>query len=156
MTESPAVSRGSQRDGHRLLQAGATLFLLALLVGLAIPKFTLPRLALSTHLLGIMQGTFLLVVGLLWPRLRLTRRLSRVGCVLAVYGCVAAWVANLVGAIWGAGSTMVPMAAGGALGSPLQEGSIRTLLASAAVSLISTTLLILWGLRGAPADPSDD
>jgi hydroxylaminobenzene mutase len=44
------------------------LFLLALFVGLAVPKFALPRLALSTHLLGIMQGTFLLVAGSLWPR----------------------------------------------------------------------------------------
>ena len=66
-----------RNDAQRLLRAGALLFLLALLVGLAVPRFTVPRLALSTHLLGIMQGTFLIAVGLLWPRLSLTRAGSR-------------------------------------------------------------------------------
>ncbi|MBK6515412.1 MAG: hypothetical protein IPG04_15140 [Polyangiaceae bacterium] len=61
------------RYGRRLQQVGAGLFLLGLLVGLAVPKFTLPRLALSTHLLGLMQGLFLLVAGGLWPRLRFLR-----------------------------------------------------------------------------------
>ena len=44
------------RQGHRLLRVGSALFLLALLVGIAIPLFAVPRLGLSTHLLGITQG----------------------------------------------------------------------------------------------------
>ena len=143
-------SGGMRRDGHRLLQAGGLLFLLGLLVGLGVPRFTIPRLALSTHLLGIMQGTFLIVVGLLWSRLRFTPALSRIGAGLAVYGCLAAWTANFLGAVWGAGSSMVPMAASAAQGSPSQEGAIRILLVSAAVALIAVAILILWGLRGAP------
>jgi hydroxylaminobenzene mutase len=139
-----------ERDGHRLLQLGALLFLLGLLVGLAVPRFAVPRLGLSTHLLGILQGIFLMVAGLLWPRLRLTRSLSRVGRVLASYGCVAAWLANLGAAVWGAGSAMVPIAAGGVQGSALQEALIKVLLISAALSLISSAGLILWGLRGSP------
>ena len=123
------------------------LFLLALLVGLAVPRFAVPRLGLSTHLLGIMQGTFLLVAGLLWPKLKLTRVLSRVGSYLAVYGCVAAWTANLLGALWGAGNSMMPIAAGQARGSVLQEGIIATGLVTSAVSLIAVAILILWGLR---------
>lgn len=136
--------------GQRLLQVGALLFLLALLVGLGIPRFALPRLALSAHLLGLMQGTFLITAGLLWPRLRLTRSLSRIGCGLAIYGCSSAWTANVCGAVWGAGSSMLPMAAGGAQGSALQEGAIRILLMSAALSLIAMAVLILWGLRPSP------
>jgi hydroxylaminobenzene mutase len=97
------------------------LFLLALLVGLFVPKFAVPRLGLSTHLLGIMQGLFLTVIGLLWERLRLTPRMSRIGVFLAVYGCLAAWTANLSAAIVGAGNTLLPIAAGQAHGSRLQE-----------------------------------
>ena len=138
----------SSRQGHRLLQAGMLLFLLALLVGIAVPAFAVPRLGLSTHLLGIMQGLFLMVAGLLWPRLRLTRALSRAGFALAIYGCLAAWTANLLAAILGAGNSMLPMAAGQAHGSALQEGLISILLRSAAVALIATALLMLWGLRG--------
>jgi hydroxylaminobenzene mutase len=141
------TSDWSQRQGHRLLQAGLLLFLFALLVGLVVPTFAVPRLGLSTHLLGIMQGLFLMVMGLLWPRLRVPRALARVGLFLAVYGCFVAWIANLSAAIWGVGNSMLPIAAGRAHGSSLQEGVIGVALRSAAVSLIAATALILWGLR---------
>jgi hydroxylaminobenzene mutase len=94
-----------------------------------------------------MQGTFLMVLGLVWPRLKLSRVQSTVGSSLGVYGCIAAWAANLLAAIWGAGNSMVPLAAGSARGSILQEMVIRILLISAAVSLISAAGLTVWGLR---------
>jgi hydroxylaminobenzene mutase len=142
------------RQAHRLLQLGFLLFLLALLVGLAVPRFAVPRLALSTHLLGLMQGLFLSVLGLLWLRLKLTPRLSAIAFWLAIYGCFAAWTANLLGAIWGAGNTIVPIAAGQARGSDLQEGIINGGLRTAAVALIATLALVLWGLRRSGADNS--
>ena len=141
-------TEAAQQYGHRLIQVGASLFLVALFVGLAIPRFALPRLGLSTHLLGLMQGTFLMVAGVVWPRLRLPRILSLVGCGLAIYGCLAAWTANLCGAIWAAGGAMVPLAAGAARGTAIQEGIIRVLLVSAALCLIGAAGLLVWGLRG--------
>ena len=144
------IPEGLRRDGHRLLQVGGLLFLLGLLVGLAVPRFTVPRLGLSTHLLGIMQGTFLILGGLLWPKLGFTRSASRIGHGLAIYGCLAAWTANLLGAVWGAGNSMLPIAAGAARGSSVQEGTIRVLLMSAALSLVTVAVLILWGLRTSP------
>lgn len=137
----------SLRQGHRLLQLGILLFLFALLVGLAVPRFAVPRLGLSAHLLGIMQGLFLMVIGLLWPRLKLTPAMSRVGFWLALYGCFAAWTANVLAGVWGAGNSMLPIAAGQARGSALQEGIITVGLRTAAVSLIAVAILILWGLR---------
>jgi hydroxylaminobenzene mutase len=150
MKEPLDATEGLHRDGHRLLQVGGLLFLLGLLVGLAVPRFTVPRLGLSTHLLGIMQGTFLMVGGLLWPKLRITRSASGIAHGLAIYGCLAAWTANLLGAVWGAGNSMLPMAAGAARGSSFQEGTIRVLLMSAALSLVTVAVLILWGLRTPP------
>ena len=136
------------REGQRLLRVGILLFLFALLVGLAVPRFAVPRLGLSTHLLGLMQGTFLLVAGSLWPKLTLTRAVSRAGSYLAVYGCIAAWTANLLGALWGAGNSMLPIAAGQARGSVVQERIIAAGLVTAAVSLIAMAMIMLWGLRG--------
>ena len=141
------ASEWSFRHGHRLVRVGILLFLFALLVGLAVPRFAVPRLGLSAHVLGITQGIFLMVTGLLWPKLRLSRAMSRVGCCLAIYGCFAAWIANVLAGVWGAGNSMLPMAAGQARGSALQEGIIATGLISAAASLIATAMLILWGLR---------
>jgi hydroxylaminobenzene mutase len=146
----------SLRYGHRLLQVGILLFLLALLVGLAVPRFAVPRLGVSAHLLGIMQGIFLMVIGLLWPRLALGRSASRLGCSLAIYGCVAAWTANLLAAVWGAGNTMLPMAAGQARGSAIQEGIITAGLRTAAISLIAVAILILWGLRAGASKQSKE
>ncbi len=140
-------SEWRERHAHRLLQLGILLFLLALLVGLAIPRFAVPRLGLSTHLLGIMQGIFLMVMGLLWPRLRLGHAISRLAVFLAVYGCIAAWTANLAAAVWGAGNGMLPIAAGQSHGSVLQEGIIAIALRSAGVSLIAFAALVSWGLH---------
>jgi hydroxylaminobenzene mutase len=142
-----------RRNGHRLLQAGALLFLLGLLLGLLVPRFALPRLGLSAHLLGIMQGIFLLVLGMLWTRLSFTPLQSRIACVLAIYGCFAAWTANVCGAVWGAGGSMMPLATGGVVGSALQEGVIKILLRSGAVALVAAAVLVLWGLRSLPKTP---
>lgn len=134
--------------GNRLIQLGISLFLVSLLVGLAVPFFAVPRLALSVHLLGLMQGIFLSVVGLLWPRLTLTRATSRATFWLLVYGCIAAWTSNLLGAIWGAGNSIVPIAAGAARGSDVQEMVIVIVLRSGGLALIAGTALLVWGLRG--------
>lgn len=144
------MSDAAQRQGHRLLQLGALLFLAALLVGLIVPKFAVPRLGLSAHLLGLLQGIFLMVLGLLWPRLLVTAATGRVGVFLIVYGSFAAWTANLLAAVWGAGNAMLPIAAGTAHGTSIEEGVIAIALRSAAVSLIGAAILVLWGLRAFP------
>lgn len=134
--------------GHRLLRTGAVLFLLGLFVGFGIPHFAVPRLALSAHLLAMMQATLLLALGLVWPKLELTRGLSQAGSGTAIYAFGGAWVANLLAALWGAGASMLPLAAGGARGSAAQEAVIRVLLVSAALCQVGLGVLVLWGLRG--------
>jgi len=71
--------------GRQLLRVGAVLLLLGLFVGLGIPHFAVPRLALSAHLLAMMQATLLMVLGLVWPRLQLRSGQSRVGSGVAIY-----------------------------------------------------------------------
>jgi hypothetical protein len=51
-----ADENASGRQAHRLLQVGSVLFLLALLVGLAVPHFAVPRLGLSTHFSASCRG----------------------------------------------------------------------------------------------------
>ncbi|MEZ5293251.1 MAG: hypothetical protein R2745_19370 [Vicinamibacterales bacterium] len=139
----------ARRQGHRLLQAGGLLFLVALFVGVAVPAFTVPRLGLATHLLGITQGMFLMILGLAWTRLDLPAALGRSAFFLALVGCAAPWTANLLGGIWGAGNALLPMAAGAAHGTPFQEGIIAILLRGGGAALIATLSLVVWGLRSA-------
>jgi hydroxylaminobenzene mutase len=44
------------------------LFLLGLLTGFAVQRFTNPRMGLAAHLEGVMNGTFLLALGVLGGR----------------------------------------------------------------------------------------
>ena len=150
-----STSDRSLRQGHRLIQLGMVMFLFSLLVGLAVSRFgrgvaifAVPRLGLAAHLIGLMQGTFLVVAGSLWPKLKLSRATSRIAIWLLVYGFFAAWIVNLLAGVWGAGGAMLPNAAGQAQGTALQEGAIAIGLRTAAVSQIAALIMILWGLRG--------
>src|SRR5207248_3329325 len=55
--------------------------------------------------------------------------------------------AYLLGAVWGAGNTTMPLAAGAAHGSNFQEAVIKIVAYSSAPTGIISFALILWGLR---------
>lgn len=133
--------------GHRLLQLGFALFLVGLLTGFAIPMLANPRMGLSSHLEGVMNGLFLIGLGLVWPRLRFGRRLSAGTFWLAIYGTFANWAATFMAAAWGAGAAM-PIAAGSHQGTPVQEIVITGLLFSLSFAMVILCGLVLWGLRG--------
>jgi hypothetical protein len=59
----------------------------------------------------------------------------------------------LLAGAWGAGSAMLPLAAGTARGTPFQDGFIATGLTTAAVAVLALCALLLLGLRGSPGEP---
>ena len=136
--------------GHRLIQSGVLLFLLGLLTGLAPAALALPRLGVSAHILATAGGTFLIALGLVWPRLTLRPGASMAAARLAIYANYAGWLAPLLGGSWGAGGSMLPIAAGDVRGSAFEEAIIATLLMTAALALIAVCVLVLWGLRAGP------
>jgi hydroxylaminobenzene mutase len=50
-------------------------------------------------------------------------------------------------AIWGAGNSTIPLAAGTARGNSFQETIIKVVLYSAAPTFFISMALIIWGLR---------
>jgi (hydroxyamino)benzene mutase len=140
------------RQGHRLLQIGVALLLFTSLEGFAIPYVAAPILGRSVHTLSALLAVLLLVFGLLWPRLRLGASGARHAFWLLVYSGLAIVAAFLLGSIWGAGSTTMPLAAEGARGSALQEAIIKGVAYSSAPTGIIAFALILWGLRGPSAE----
>ena len=141
----------TSRQAMWLLRVGVAVFLAAALLGLFVSHFTIPRLALSAHLVALLQGIFVVVLGLLWSRLSLTPVQAGLAFWLLIYQAIAAPLSNLLAAAWGAGNSIVPMAAGAAHGSTAQEAVINIGLRSAGAALIVGLLLVLWGLRRAPA-----
>ena len=153
IAQSPTLSA---RQAHRLVQVGLLLFLAAMIVGVLIPKFGIPRVGLSVHLLGLLQGIFLVVIGLLWPKLHFGRSLSRAAFWLLIYGCLSAWTASVLAGTFRAGGNLLPMAAGAVHGTAFQEWIISIGLRSAAVSLIVALLILLWATRHvANIEPTD-
>jgi len=135
------------RQGRRLLQVGVAVFLFTSFEGFAIPYLAAPRLGLSVHTLSALVGVLLLAMGLLWPKLNLTPTMSMVAFWLLIYSAIAIVAAFSLGAIWGAGNSTMPLAAGSAHGSSLQELTIKVVAYSSAPTGIISFVLILWGLR---------
>jgi len=138
-------------QSHRLLQVGVALFLFTSFQGFAVPYFTVPNLGRSVHTLSAFSGVLLVALGLLWPRLNLDAASSRIAFWFLIYSDFATIAAFLLAGVWGAGSSIMPLAADGAHGSNFQEEVIRVVAYSAAPTGIASFALILWGLRIKPA-----
>jgi (hydroxyamino)benzene mutase len=146
----PAIEASDYRheSAHRLIQWGMALFLLGLLTGFLIPALANPRMGLTSHLEGLMNGTFLVVLGLVWPRLQLGERALRTAFGLAIFAAYTNWATTLAAGVLGAGGSMMPIAAADHEGSRLQEALIAAGLLSLAVAIVVVLGMVLWGLRG--------
>ena len=105
------------RQGLRLLQLGVALFLFTSFEGFAIPYFAVPNLGRSVHTLSAFVGVLFLAFGLVWPRLNLGAAGVRVAFWFLIYSALATIAGFLIAGIWGAGSSIMPLAAGGRAGA---------------------------------------
>lgn len=127
-----------------LLFLGVLLFLFGLLIGLVIPMMANPRMGLTAHLEGVMNGMFLVILGLIWNRLAIKDNWLSYTFWLTLYGSFSNFVAVTLAAITGAGK-MMPIA-GGKEGTTLVEGLISFLLISLALAMIFVCVVVLTGL----------
>jgi (hydroxyamino)benzene mutase len=149
-------SNNLSRQGHRLLQIGVALILFTCFEGFAVPYFASPDLGRSVHTLSALSAVLLLALGLTWPRLTLGQPAAQVAFWLLVYSDFAIVAAFLMGAIWGAGNSTMPIAAGAAHGTDFQEMAIAIVAYTSAPTGIISFALILWGLRIEPLQAVKD
>lgn len=124
--------------------------LLGLLTGLAVPAFPYPRLALSSHLEALMNGMVLMILGLVWEHLALSRRWRTLAFRAAIYGAFANWIGTGLSGLWG-GTQFLPQAAGGQMAAPGQAAVIDALLITLALAdILALTLVVLGLLRRQP------
>jgi hydroxylaminobenzene mutase len=138
------ISLQKNLQSKRLLFLGVLLFFLGLLVGLFIPVLANPRMGLSSHLEGVLNGIFLLALGLIWERLDLSQKWLNAAFWLTVYGSFANFLAVLIAAATGAGK-MMPLA-GGQEGSGMVEAFVSFLLISLSLAMLTACFLVLIGL----------
>ncbi|OFZ11406.1 MAG: hydrogenase [Bacteroidetes bacterium RIFCSPHIGHO2_02_FULL_44_7] len=131
-------------QADRLLLLGILLFLLGLIVALLIPMMNNPRMGVSAHLEGTMNGMFLLILGLIWIKVSVNGRWLKTAFWLTIYGSFANFLAVSLGAFTGAGK-MMPIA-GGKEGTTLIEGLISFLLISLTLAMLVVCCIVLTGL----------
>ncbi len=129
-----------------LLVLGLFLFLLGLLTGLAVPILKNPRMGVASHLQGMTNGPFLVLVGLLWPHLHLSHAWEIVAVALLVYGTYANWLATQLGSLWGAGHRFAPGATGEHRAAATQERIVDLLLITLAPAMVVATVLLIVGV----------
>src|SRR5690242_5175528 len=133
----------------RIARHGVIVLLLGLLTGFVIRRFHNHGAGDAAHLVGLIGGFGLIVLGFLWPHLRLGLFWSRVGSWLMVGTMYLNWlgVALLGGLGSGPQAPSSPM-----FGSPALWDRVAGILLFAAVwSSLAATLIVLFGLRKLPS-----
>ena len=124
---------------RRLCLSGLLLFFLGLPLGFVVHSLPNQRVALSAHLNAVQSGTALMVLGLLWPRIRLSPRFAAVtatGLSLAFWGLELRILASAF-ALPPAGALMKSATVLGAL---------------SALAMVLTVGTVLLALRAAPRE----
>ena len=142
------MSEMLSRQGRYLLQLGIALFLFTSVEGFVIPTLVVPSLGRSVHTLSAFTGVLFVAVGLMLPMLKFGTTAARIAFWFLVYSALATIAGFVIAAFWGAGGSIMPIAAQGARGSDLQETIIQLVMYPAAPTGIVAFVLILWGLRG--------
>ena len=137
-----------------LLASGALLFFLGLLSGFAIPALTNPRMGVSSHLEGLMNGTFLMVVGLAWNHLNLSDRWGAVAYWALLYGAYANWIFVQLAGIFGT-AAMAPIAGAGQQGQVWQEALVTGGLLSVGLVMVVAGAILVWGFFRGPTAGND-
>jgi hydroxylaminobenzene mutase len=133
-------------QGNKLIFYGILLFFLGLVVGLVVPILANPRMGVSSHLEGILNGMFLVLLGLIWQKLDLSEKWLKITFWLAIYGTFANWSGILFASIFNAGK-LLNIAAKGQEGSPAEEAIVNFLLVSLSIAMIIISITVLIGLK---------
>lgn len=92
------------------------------------------------------QRHVLVLLGLLWPHIRLPNAWGVTAVALIVYSAYANWLATLLAAAWGAGRRFAPIAAADHEASAAKERVVSVLLVSLSVSIVLGVGIVIIGL----------
>ncbi|HTO59186.1 MAG TPA: hypothetical protein VMJ74_15405 [Pseudomonadales bacterium] len=126
------------REERMLCVAGLGLFLLALLQGFFIPLFERVDAARAAHATALGSGTFLVAVGLLWPKLAFGARSASLWSAALATSLYAIAIGLTVGATY-------PVDA--ARDHPLLSGVSMLCDVAGAVALVAANIAVLLACR---------
>jgi (hydroxyamino)benzene mutase len=135
------MSHGSKQ----LVVSGATLFLLGLSQGAAVPYFFNPRMALSAHLTAVQSATAIMVAGALWGWTHLSAQWNRIGRWAVIVGMYGLWLALTLSAETGA-SDSLPIAGEGYHAGEAMETAVSVAVVGSSVVMFAGWAIFTIGL----------
>ncbi|MCQ4359976.1 hydrogenase [Mycobacterium gordonae] len=142
------ATQGRDRDGitdRALIRHGIFLFLIGLVTGTQERRFKNMRMALSAHLEGVMNGTFLIALGAGWGRVGLAGPVAAVARWTLLYGTYGNWLFTTLGAALGTAAAN-PILSQGDSGSRGQERVVLFGFRGMRYAFFTSVVLILVGL----------
>jgi (hydroxyamino)benzene mutase len=136
---------------HHLFSAGILLFLLALVIGMVMPILPNVRAGLSTHLVALLGGLYLIALGCIWNEKSLPPRWETITFWLAIFGFYENFLSNVLASVF-ATNRLTPLAGPGHPTDAWKENIVTFGLLSGAVLMVSCAVLVLWGLKRYAAD----
>jgi (hydroxyamino)benzene mutase len=134
-----------QTADRRMMWHGMFLFLIGLVTGLQERRFKNMRMALSAHLEGVMNGTFLIALGAIWGSVELPPRVEKAARWSVLYGAYGNWLFTTLGAAMGTAAAN-PILSEGHRGKPWQERVAGAGFWSISRSILVAVVLLLVGL----------
>jgi hydroxylaminobenzene mutase len=138
---------------RRLMWHGVFLFLIGLMTGMQERRFKNMRMALSAHLEGVMNGTFLIALGAIWGNVNLPPRVEQAARWTVLFGTYGNWLCTTLGAAMGTAAAN-PILSEGHHGKPWQEKVAGFGFRTIAYSILVAVVLVLCGL-GVRRSPQD-
>ena len=131
-----------KRLSDKLIYYGVILFFIGLIIGLIVPIFANPRLGVSSHIEGVLNGMFLIILGLIWNKIDLSNKWLKITFLAAIYGTIMNCFGILIAAIFNAGK-MLGIAANGQEGTPIVEGIVSFSLISLSIAMLLVCVSVL-------------
>src|ERR1700681_2298701 len=119
---------------------GMFLFLLGLLVGFAEAHVANPRMGLAAHLEGLMNGTYLIALGAIWPLVKLSPKPTAVAFWTVLYGTYSNLITTTLAAILGANS-MSPLTGAAHSAPALQEALVAGGFVTVGITMLVSSVL---------------
>ncbi|OBK24754.1 hydrogenase [Mycobacterium asiaticum] len=129
------------------------LFFIGLVTGTQQRRFTNIRMALSAHLEGVMNGTFLMALGAIWDHVDLPPEVEQAARWATLYGTYGNWFFTALGAALGTAAAN-PTLSQGHHGTAWQERIVLLGFRSMRYAFLAAVALILLGIfrRNTPQD----
>ena len=135
----------NNNEGRQLLFHGGIMTLLSLLSGFTTFFALAPRIALSSHTVGLLQGAMLIAIAGAWHLLNASPKTLKILKYTLLIGFYANWVSTQLSALWSAGRSTYPIN-----GKDMPEGAaswqdmtVSVLGILSVLVLVSAVLIVL-------------